>query len=117
MKMMVTSNGIRKAVMICLTAFFFTVATGFSVVNFHAKLLLVQAKVTDAMDPNLGTILIGLCQMGGNLVGAFLVDRVGRKTLLYISSAALALSQCGLGTYFHLQLNSPEVATVLENYR
>ena len=57
--MMVGSAGVRKAVMICLLAFVFTVLTGFAVVNYHAKLLLVQARVTDAMDPNLGTILIG----------------------------------------------------------
>ena len=57
--MMVASAGVRKAVMICLLAFVFTVLTGFAVVNYHAKLLLVQARVTDAMDPNLGTILIG----------------------------------------------------------
>ena len=86
-------------------------------VNYHAKLLLVQARVTEAMDPNLGTILIGLCQMGGNLVGASLIDKVGRKTLLYISSMFLALSQAGLGTYFYFELNSPEAAEILNNYR
>lgn len=114
---MVGSSGVRKAVMICLVAFVFTVTTGFSVVNYHAKVLLVQAKVTDAMDPNVGTILIGLCQMGGNLVGAFLVDKVGRKTLLYISSTFLALAQAGLGTYFYFELTSPDSASVLGNFR
>ena len=55
--------------------------------------------------------------MGGNLVGAFVVDKVGRKTLLYISSAFLAFAQSGLGTYFYFQLNSVEAAAILENYR
>ena len=86
-------------------------------VNYHAKLLLVQARVTEAMDPNVGTILIGLCQMGGNLIGASVVDRIGRKTLLYISSTFLAISQAGLGTYFYFELNSDEAAKILENYR
>ena len=117
LKMMVASNGVRRAVIICLVAFVFTVASGFSVVNYHAKLLLVQARVTDAMDPNVGTILIGLCQLAGNLVSAFIIDRVGRKSLLYVSSAFLALAQAGLGTYFYLELNSPEAAEILADYR
>ena len=115
--MMGASAGVRKAIMICLLAFIFTVGSGFSVVNYHAKLLLVQAKVTSSMDPNLGTILIGICQMFGGLVGAFLVDKVGRKTLLYISSAFLAFAQSGLGTYFYFQLNSEKAAAILESYR
>jgi len=117
LKMMVASAGVRRAVMICLMAFVFTVLTGFSVVNYHAKLLLVQARVTDTMDPNLGTILIGVCQMSGNLVSAFIVDRVGRKTLLYISSTFLAFAQAGLGTYFYFELTSEEAAEILSNYR
>lgn len=117
LKMMVASAGVRKAVMICLMAFVFTVATGFSVVNYHAKLLLVQARVTDAMDPNLATILIGLCQMGGNLVGAFIIDKVGRKSLLYVSSTFLAIAQAGLGTYFYFELSSPEAAEILVDFR
>ena len=84
--MMVTSSGNRKSIAICLGIYFFTVGTGFIVVNYHAKMLLVEAKVTDTMDANLGTIIIGLCQMAGNIISAFIVDRVGRKNLLYISS-------------------------------
>ena len=116
LKMMVGSRGVRKAVMICLMCFVFTVATGFSIVNYHAKLLLVQARVTDAMDANVGTILIGICQMAGNLVGALVVDKVGRKTLLYISSAFLSVAQAGLGTYFYFELNAVEEVN-LDNYR
>ena len=56
--------------------------------------------------------------MAGNLCGAFVVDRVGRKTLLYISSAFLSVAQAGLGTYFYFELvatNSGD--SVLDNYR
>lgn len=117
LKMMVGSRGVRKAVLICLMCFVFTVLTGFSIVNYHAKLLLVQARVTDAMDANVGTILIGVCQMVGNLCGAFVVDRVGRKTLLYISSAFLSVAQAGLGTYFYFEMSVGNETDMLENYR
>jgi hypothetical protein len=116
--MMVTSNGNRKSIAICLGIYFFTVGTGFIVVNYHAKMLLVEAKVTDTMDANLGTIVIGLCQMAGNIISAFIVDRVGRKNLLYISSIFVCLSQAGIGTYFYLEMvgNKSESGS-MEEYR
>ena len=43
--------------------------------------------------------------------------QVGRKTLLYISSFFLGLTQAGLGTYFYFQYTNPEVAALLEDYR
>ena len=52
-------------------------------------------------DSNLATVIIGLCQMGGNIVSACIVDKMGRKTLLYISSVFLCVSQTGLGLYFY----------------
>lgn len=104
--------------MICLGIYFFTVGTGFIVVNYHAKMLLVQGKVTDTMDANLGTIIIGLCQMGGNIISAFIVDRVGRKCLLYISSVFICLSQAGIGTYFYFEMvESESESGIMEQYR
>merc|ERR1712141_84030 len=86
-RMMVTSSGNRKSIAICLGIYFFTVGTGFIVVNYHAKMLLVQGKVTDTMDANLGTIIIGLCQMAGNIISAF-----------------VCVSQAGIGTYFYFEM-------------
>merc|ERR1719412_1724771 len=117
-RMMVTSGGNRKSISICLGIYFFAVGTGFIVVNYHAKMLLVQGKVTDTMDANLGTIIIGLCQMGGNIISAFIVDRVGRKNLLYISSTFVCLSQAGIGTYFYLEMvGNKSGSGSMEEYR
>jgi hypothetical protein len=44
--MMVGSSGVRKAVLTCLAIYLFTVATGFSVISYHAKAILMQAQVT-----------------------------------------------------------------------
>ena len=115
---MVTSHGNRKSIAICLGIYFFTVGTGFIVVNYHAKMLLVQGKVTDTMDANLGTIIIGLCQMGGNIISAFIVDRIGRKSLLYLSSVFVCLSQAGIGTYFYFEMfESESESGSMEEYR
>ena len=46
LKMMVGSSGVRKAVLTCMAIYLFTVATGFSVISYHAKAILMQAQVT-----------------------------------------------------------------------
>jgi predicted MFS family arabinose efflux permease len=102
--MMLVSSGVRKAVFTCLAIYFFTVATGFSVISYHAKAILMQANVGEAIDANLGIIIIGVCKMAGNIVSALVIDKIGRKTLLYVSSVFICISQAALGTYFHLQV-------------
>eukprot|EP00096_Caligus_rogercresseyi_P007476 TRINITY_DN25340_c0_g1_i1.p1 TRINITY_DN25340_c0_g1~~TRINITY_DN25340_c0_g1_i1.p1 ORF type:complete len:268 (+),score=45.42 TRINITY_DN25340_c0_g1_i1:40-804(+) len=75
--------------------------TGFSVINFHAKAILVSSRVTSAISPNLATIILGVCGMIGNIISSLLIDRTGRKKLLVISSVFLCLAQLGQGTYFY----------------
>ena len=52
LQMMVASSGVRKAVLVCLTIYFFTVATGFSVISYHAKAILMQAHVSRILKQN-----------------------------------------------------------------
>ena len=94
-----TSPGGRRAVAMCLGLMLFVQTTGFGIVNFHAKSILLMAKIT--MDPNLATVMIGAVQLVGNIVSAGLVDRVGRKRLLTISGAMIVVSMFLLATYFH----------------
>lgn len=41
---------------------------------------------------NFWSILFGLLEIAGNLVGAFLIDRLGRKILLLISFGFMIIS-------------------------
>ena len=50
LKMMVTSAGNRKAILLCLGLYFCSVVTGYNVVNYHAKTILTQAKVSMERD-------------------------------------------------------------------
>ena len=45
------------------------------------------------------------------------MDRVGRKTLLYISSAFLSVAQAGLGTYFYFEMSAANDTDMLDDYR
>ena len=111
LKMMIMSPGNRKAIGICLGLFFFTVTSGYAVVNHHTKTILENAKIN--FDSNIATIVIGCCQMGANIISALVVDKAGRKVLLYISSVLLCISQLLLGLYFHFQ----DTGADLEGYQ
>ncbi|XP_074027457.1 facilitated trehalose transporter Tret1-like [Leptinotarsa decemlineata] len=52
---------------------------------------------------NLSTILIGFIQVLATIVTAAIVEKLGRKVLLLISSAGTSISMALLGLYFHLQ--------------
>ncbi|XP_040583623.1 facilitated trehalose transporter Tret1 [Lepeophtheirus salmonis] len=100
---MLFKPGIRKAVFFCMTLKFFNMMTGYSVINFHAKAILVSSRVTSFISPNLATIILGLCGMSGNIISSLIIDKTGRKNLLLVSSVFLFLAQLGQGTYFYFQ--------------
>ena len=91
----------------CLSSSFFLMMTGYSIVNFHMKSLLLRGGATS--HPDLCTVVAGLVQVLSNMVSAALVDRLGRRLLLAVSGGAIALVQAGLAVVFYLQVH------ILEN--
>jgi len=55
------------------------------------------------LDDHLATIIVGLVQLIFNFVSLFIVDRAGRKPLLFASGAIMCVALTALGTHFHLQ--------------
>ena len=55
------------------------------------------------LDGNTSTIIIGVVNFGSTFLATILIDRFGRKVLLYVSSVAMILSLMVLGTFFHLK--------------
>ncbi|VVD00050.1 unnamed protein product [Leptidea sinapis] len=55
------------------------------------------------LSPNKQSILLALVQIIGSFLACQLVDRVGRKPLLAVTSAAAGFSMCLLGVWFYLQ--------------
>jgi hypothetical protein len=47
-----------------LSLFVFQVFSGFSVITYHAKLILAKANVSETMDLNVGIIVIGILKVG-----------------------------------------------------
>lgn len=54
------------------------------------------------VDANTSSIIVASIQVVSVYVSSMLVDRIGRKTLLIISSAGAAVACAGLGTFSYL---------------
>ena len=61
------------------------------------------------MDPNLCTIIVGIVNFGSTFVATALIDRLGRKILLYMSSVSMIVSLTTLGGFFYMKINGMDV--------
>lgn len=57
------------------------------------------------IDPNVASVIMGGAQVLGSIFASILVDRLGRKLLLLISTAGSATALAATGTFAHLSAN------------
>jgi len=55
------------------------------------------------IDENLSSILVALVQVVGTGLAIVIVDRFGRKILLFLSAFLMCVAHCALGVYFYLK--------------
>ncbi|XP_044741584.1 facilitated trehalose transporter Tret1-like isoform X2 [Chrysoperla carnea] len=104
-----TSNGISelfqhqylKPLMISLGLMFFQQMSGINAVIFYTVQIFEDAGST--IDSNLCTIIVGLVNFGSVFVATMLIDRLGRKILLYISSISMCITLVTLCIFFYLK--------------
>lgn len=83
-----------------LLLMFFQQFSGINAAIFYSTQVFTSANISN---PALVTLLaVGLVQIFATFVSVLLVDHLGRKTLLIISSAGMSLSSAGLGVYFFI---------------
>ena len=100
--------GIRAAVLIAVVLAVLQQVTGINVVLYYAPTIFKSAGVEmTATRALLQTVALHGVNLLLTLVAIWLVDRVGRKPLLLITSAAMGVSLLLLGRAFYLEL-SPE---------
>jgi len=90
-----------KPVGICLMLMVFQQFGGINAVIFFA-VDIFHASGSD-MDPAIASIIIGSVQVVFVIVSTFLIDRVGRKILMFISETGMACSLTALGAFFYLK--------------
>ncbi|KAK9507821.1 hypothetical protein O3M35_007595 [Rhynocoris fuscipes] len=80
---------------------FFQQLSGINAVIFYTVSIFEDAGST--IDSNLSAIIVGLVNLGSTLVATALIDRLGRKILMYISNSIMALTLSILGVFFYLK--------------
>ncbi|KAM3959837.1 facilitated trehalose transporter Tret1-like [Aphomia sociella] len=101
-------GGNFKAFYISCALVFFQQFSGINVVLFYMTNIFNAAGSN--LDPAIATIIIGAVQLGASCITPFVVDRLGRRILLLISSCGTAIGLALLGMYFLLAENESPIA-------
>ncbi|XP_077295891.1 facilitated trehalose transporter Tret1-like isoform X2 [Arctopsyche grandis] len=89
-----------RPVMILMGLMFFQQMSGINALIFYTVKIFKSSGST--IDENLSTIIVGVVNFVSTFVAAFLIDRLGRKILLYISGTAMVIALMILGTFYYL---------------
>ena len=88
--------------LLALMLMFFQQFSGINVAIFYASQIFLEAGLSDREVNLLVAVAIGVVQIFATLMSVVLVDCLGRKVLLTISSTGMALSSFVLGIYFYV---------------
>ncbi|KAJ2947823.1 hypothetical protein O0L34_g9611 [Tuta absoluta] len=89
------------AVLISLGLMLFQQLSGINAVIFYAATIFKDAG--GSIDENLSSVIIGIVNFVSTFLATAIIDRLGRKKLLYISSISMITTLVSLGTYFYLK--------------
>ncbi|XP_062132693.1 facilitated trehalose transporter Tret1 isoform X1 [Drosophila sulfurigaster albostrigata] len=88
-----------KPLSISLGLMFFQQLSGINAVIFYTVQIFKDAGST--IDGNLCTIIVGIVNFIATFIATLLIDRAGRKILLYVSNVAMILTLFVLGGFFY----------------
>ncbi|KAM6237545.1 solute carrier family 2, facilitated glucose transporter member 8 isoform 1-T1 [Spheniscus humboldti] len=83
---------------------FFQQVTGINAVMFYAETIFENADFKVIRDSRMASVVVGSIQVCFTAVAALIIDKTGRKVLLYISGIIMALSTALFGLYFKMVL-------------
>lgn len=95
------------AVLISLGLMLFQQLSGINAVIFYAASIFKMSGST--VDENLSSIIIGLVNFISTFIATAIIDRLGRKMLLYISSVSMITTLISLGAYFYVKDSGVDV--------
>lgn len=99
-----------KPLSISLGLMFFQQMSGINAVIFYTTSIFKDAGST--IDESLCTIIVGVVNFIAVFIATVLIDRLGRKVLLYISDAAMIITLATLGTFFYLKSSGYNVDNI-----
>ncbi|XP_028048848.1 facilitated trehalose transporter Tret1 isoform X2 [Monomorium pharaonis] len=90
-----------RPLLISLGLMLFQQMSGINAVIFYTVQIFQDAGST--IDENISTIIIGIVNFISTFVAASVIDKLGRKMLLYISAVLMALTLFSLGGFFYVK--------------
>lgn len=106
---------VRPALVVGVVMAFFQQATGINTIIYYAPTIFEFAGFGSHKVSILATVGVGTVNVLMTIVAIWVIDKVGRKPLLYIGLVGMALSLGILGLAFHIpgMMESLKLATVL----
>ncbi|KAK9700641.1 Sugar transporter [Popillia japonica] len=89
-----------KPLFIALGLMVFQQLTGINAVIFYTTKIFLLAG--SSIPPHLCTIIVGIVNFVSTFIATVLIDKLGRKVLLYISAVSMGITLAILGAYFYL---------------
>ncbi|XP_029168642.1 facilitated trehalose transporter Tret1-like isoform X3 [Nylanderia fulva] len=99
-----------KPLLISLGMMLFQQMSGINAVIFYTVQIFKDAGST--IDENLSTIIIGIVNFISTFVAAAVIDRLGRKMLMYISAVSMAVTLFALGGFFYAKSSGVDVTNI-----
>ncbi|XP_068145792.1 facilitated trehalose transporter Tret1-2 homolog [Drosophila tropicalis] len=90
---------ILKEFFISITLMFYQQFSGINAIVFYSTQIFESANAD--ISPNICTILLGIIMVMSTVVAISLIDRVGRRIILLISSSVMCFSSLVMACYFH----------------
>lgn len=97
-----------KPLSISLGLMFFQQFSGINAVIFYAEKIFIDAGST--IEESICVIIIGVVNFVATFIATILIDRLGRKILLYISSIGMIITLGALGGYFYVKDSGENVS-------
>ncbi|CAL7946697.1 unnamed protein product [Xylocopa violacea] len=105
--MVLFKKGHLKPFLISLGLMFFQQLSGINAVIFYTVQIFKDAG--SSIDENISTIIVGIVNFISTFVAAAVIDKLGRKMLLYISGVSMCLTLFTFGTFFYVKAGGTDV--------
>ncbi|XP_015191171.1 PREDICTED: facilitated trehalose transporter Tret1 isoform X2 [Polistes dominula] len=97
-----------KPILISLGLMFFQQMSGINAVIFYTVQIFKDAGST--VDENISTIIVGIVNFLSTFIAAVVIDKLGRKMLLYASGISMFITLFTLGCYFYVKISDIDVS-------
>lgn len=101
-----------RGFLVAFALMFFQQFSGINAIILYTSDIFTSANVQ--LDSNTAAILVGGFQAGATFLSSLVIDKLGRRVLLLLSSTVMALSTLLLGIYFSLKNHSDLSGDVLK---